>query len=251
MRTFTSWVLLGLTVCPCLVGANTVALIDPSFESTTNAFTAFAAGNTGAPGGWFADNQTLAQARRHDIIPGSFWGSMVNRDGNRAAGLAQYNIEPMSERGASLYQTVYLEAGLTYTLLAGVGTAKGSLNGGDGTSAAPSKCDAKFGLAFTEVPIPVSYPATPTPLALTTGVIPNMSGELVDYSVSFAPTVSGHYNIALQNRGYVPGTGADNMQSTVFFDNVRLTYIPEPSAAALLLLGGGASALIRRRRNRT
>src|SRR5690606_30971751 len=118
-----------LTICSFYANANQVALTDPSFESTVNFFATYADGNTGTPGGWFTDAPLTTQARRQGpLAPGSFWGSMLGQDGVRAALTAQFNIEPMSNRGATIYQAVYLEAGNTYTLTVGVGTAKGSLN---------------------------------------------------------------------------------------------------------------------------
>jgi len=79
-----------------------------------------------------------------------------------------------------------------------------------------------------------------------TGVVANQTGGFADDSVSFTPTVSAKYNVGMRNRGYIPGTGANNNESTIFFDNARLVAVPEPSAA---LLGGlGMLALLRRRR---
>jgi hypothetical protein len=230
---------------PCLATAGQITLTDPSFENASANFTALAAGNTGSPGGWFTDDTT--KAKRQPVTTGSFWGSMANRDGDRAGFAAQFNIVPEGERGASIYQTVQLDAGVTYTLTAGVGTGKG--NAGDGTGNV-NKNDVKFALAFAPAPID---PATGVPsssavlLAETTGVIPNLSGFFTDYSVSYTPTASGAYNIALQNRGWVPNTGANGITSTVFFDNVRLTFVPEPSAALMMIGVSGVGMLMRRR----
>ena len=243
-------------VYPCLANAGVVALTDPNFDevSYTIAFGSYDAVNSNSVGvGWFTDG-AQSQCRRQRVATGLFWGSLVGQSGGQAALASQFNVEPLSNAGASLLQTVYLEAGNTYTLTVGVATGKGALNGGDGTATTVSKCDAKFEIGFATAPVAPPYNplyatyrlTDATLLASTTGISPNLNGVLTDYSCSFTPAVSGNYNIALRNRGYVEDTGADNMQSTLWFDNVRLTFVPEPSAA-LLMIGLGMLLGSRRR----
>jgi hypothetical protein len=262
MKTGSLFAAIALFALPCLVSAGTVTLVDPNFDDVayTTAFGSYATSNTGSYVGWFTDG-ALSQSRRQRVGAGLFWGSLVGQSGGQAALVSQFNVEPVANAGASLLQTVALEAGKTYTLTVGIATGKGALNGGDGTATTVSKCDAKFEIGFATAPVvppqnfwyapPNDYRLTDaTLLTSTTGVIPNLSGVLVDYAVSFTPSVSGNYNIALRNRGYVDGTGANNQQSTLWFDNVRLSYVPEPSAA-LLLLGGNGLALVFARRRRS
>lgn len=217
------------------VHAGTVTLIDPSLEAAiTNYAYPTAVNEAGTVGvGWFSEWEA-AKAKAKVVVDGSanFW-QIANNEGVRAGFVTQVN----ETVGASFFQTVYLEAGNTYTLTAAATTGVRY----DGATTV-SKNDAKFAVAFAPYPLP----GIPTPvLAETTGVIPNMAGVFVDYSVDYTPASSGYYNIALQNRGYVPNTGAGNNQSSVFFDNVRLTYVPEPTAA-VLLLAGLAGAFVRR-----
>jgi hypothetical protein len=253
MKTGVFLAVLVVATCPLLANAGVVTLIDPNFDdvSYTIAFGSYATVNPSSAGaGWFTDG-AQSQCRRQRVGAGLFWGSLVGQSGGQAALASQFNVEPVENAGASLLQTVYLETGNTYTLTVGVGTGKGALNGGDGKATTVSKCDAKFEIGFATAPVappqnpwyapPNDYRLTDaTLLASTTGISPNLNGVLTDYACSFTPAVSGNYNIALRNRGYVENTGADNMQSTVWFDNVRLTYepVPEPAAALLLICGG-------------
>jgi hypothetical protein len=192
--------------------AANIALTDPSLENP------FGGTNGVVVSGWFSFGGATAALN----VSGGFWGDMGNRVGTNAA----YAVNIGENDGGSIYQTVSLDAGVTYTLTAGIGT-----------STAVNKNTGKYALVFFNS----NFSSL---LAQTTGTIEQKTGAFADVSVSFTPTTSGNYQVGMRNRGYVPGTGANNNESTIFFDNVRL--IPEPSAA---LLGGlGMLALLRRRR---
>jgi hypothetical protein len=170
--------------------AENIALSDPSLE---NGFS----GSNGTPvSGWFTFGATAGGI---NVSPGSFW-NMSNPDGTNAA----YAVNIGETDGGSIYQTVTLDAGVTYVLTAAVGM-----------SSAAAKSDGRFALVFFNS-------GFGSLLAQTTGSV-STRGSFADHSVSFTPTVSGNYQIGMRNRGYVPGTGANNNQSTIFFDNVRLT----------------------------
>jgi hypothetical protein len=175
--------------------AENIALADPSLEAP---FTGVL-GTTVS--GWNTFGATTAA---QDVAPGSFWGGgagMNNRDGTNAA----YTVNIGAIDGGSIYQTVELDAGITYVLTAGIGS-----------SASVNKNTAKYALVFFSDGFGTLH-------AEKSGVVANQTGGFADDSVSFTPTLSGKYNIGMRNRGYVPGTGANNNESTVFFDNVRLT----------------------------
>lgn len=222
MRNRTLATVLLVAISPCAAGAVEITLDNPSLETAVyNYGTPANAVNIDTNGiGWFSD-WAASQAKGAVAVTGTFW-HLDNADGPNAGFVSQLN----DTYGASLFQTVFLEADIEYTLTAAAGT---GVHATDPINKL-GKNDAKFALAFVTAPITGfdagGYPVTI--LAEMNGVIPDRTGLFVDYSVSYIPPTSGYYNIALQNRGYVPNTGANNNQSTVFFDNVRLTYSSEP-----------------------
>lgn len=182
-----------------------IALTNPSFETDFG-------GTNGTPvSGWF----TFGSAQAAIDVSGGFWGAMLNRDGDKAAYAAQIS----ENDGGSMYQTVTLDAGVTYLLKAAIGT-----------STSVRKNDGKYQFVFYSLDFA-------TALATKDGVVANQTGAFADDFLIYKPTVTGNYNIGLRNRGFVPGTGANNGESTIFFDNVRLTapdvlYPPNVSIAS-------------------
>jgi hypothetical protein len=168
-----------------------IALTDPSFEAP------FGGTNGSTVSGWFS----FGGAAGGNDVSGGFWGAMANRNGPKAA----YAVQFGENDGGSIYQTVELDAGVTYLLQAGVGT-----------STSVTKNDGKYQLVVFSADFGTAY-------VTKNGVVPNRTGAFADDYLIFKPTVSGNYNIGLRNRGYVPGTGGNNNESTIFFDNVRLT----------------------------
>jgi hypothetical protein len=194
--------------------AANIALTDPSLES------AFGGLQSTVASGWFTFGSASGGT---DVSSDGFW-NMTNTHGNAAA----YATSISDTDGGSIYQRVNLDAGVTYTMTVAIGS----------SSAAP-KTNADYSLVFYNSSFSVQQ-------AATVGVATFGTNTFTDASVSFTPSVSGDYFVGMRNRGFVPGTGANNNQSTVFFDNVRLVAVPEPSAA---LLGGlGMLCLLRRRR---
>lgn len=200
-----------------LAGAANIALTDPSFESGS------LGGTSGVTvSGWFAFGTA---ASGQNVTGSGFWSAMTPLVGNSAA----YAIQNSATNGVPIYQTVELDAGVTYRLTAAFGT----------NSAAP-KNNALYALQIWNLGFSAMQ-------AGTSGTLTAGNNVFVDDFVDFTPSVSGKYQVGVRNNGYVPGTGANNNESTVFFDNVRLTVIPEPSSAALLGLCGIAFTLRRRR----
>lgn len=198
-------------LAPSRIEAANIALTDASLEST------FGGSNGNVVSGWWTFGNAVGGVF---VNNDGFW-NMTNTVGSNAA----YATNISENDGGSIYQTVELDAGVTYSMTVGVGMSSGA-----------PKSDGKFALVFFNQ-------GFSSLLAETAGAI-STRGSFADYSVQFTPTTSGIYQVGMRNRGYVPGTGADNNQSTIFFDNVRL--VPEPSTA--LLLGGLAGGLFRRRR---
>jgi hypothetical protein len=198
--------------------AANIALTDPSLEASfTGVF-----GTTVS--GW---NTFGATSAAENVSPGSFWGGAAGMN-NRVGSNAAYAVNIGENDGGSIYQTVELDAGITYMLTVGIGS-----------STSVNKNTGKYALVFFSDGFGTLH-------AEKTGLVANQTGGFADDSVSFTPTVSAKYNVGMRNRGFVPGTGANNSESTIFFDNARLVVVPEPSAA---LLGGlGMLALLRRRR---
>lgn len=194
--------------------AANIALTDPSLEN------AFGGLQSTVTSGWFTFGSAAGGT---DVSSDGFW-NMTNTHGNAAA----YATALSDTDGGSIYQRVNLDAGVTYMMTVAIGC----------SSAAP-KTNADYSLVFYNSNFS-------TQLAATTGVAIFGTNLFTDNSVSFTPTVSGDYFVGMRNRGFVPGTGANNNQSTVFFDNVRLVAVPEPAAALLGSLG--MFCLLRRRR---
>lgn len=176
----------------CTASAENITLTDPSLENPFG-------GTQGlvASGWWTFSN--LYSVGGEAVNNDGFW-NMAGTDGNNAA----YAIQINANDGGSIYQTVELDAGITYTFTVAVGM-----------SAATPKSDGKFALVFFNN----NFSAL---LAESVGVI-STRGSFTDYSVQFTPAATGIYQVGMRNRGYVPGTGANNNQSTIFFDNARLT----------------------------
>ena len=194
--------------------AANIALTDPSLES------AFGGLQSTVVSGWFTFGSAAGGT---DVSGDGFW-NMTNTHGNAAA----YATALSDTDGGSIYQRVNLDAGVTYTMTVAIGCSSGA-----------PKTNADYSVVFYNSNFS-------TQLAATIGVATFGTNVFTDASVSFTPTVSGDYFVGMRNRGFVPGTGANNNQSTVFFDNVRLVAVPEPAAA---LLGGfGMLCLLRRRR---
>ena len=210
---------LAVLAAGCLVAASVsradlIILSDPSFESGFY-------GTMASPGsGWF----TFGNAVGGTWVNGDGFWNMTNTDGANAAYATQYGLND----GGSIYQAVTLDAGVTYKFTVGAGSSSGA-----------GKCDAKYALVFFNSNFS-------TLEAETTGVATFGTNLFTDNNVTFTPSTTGTYHVGARNRGYVPGTGADNNESTVFFDNARLAAIPEPATASLLTVFGVA-ALLRRR----
>jgi len=217
-RLFTTLLLFSGIVLSCyspVAQGELITLTDPSLEGGLT-------GTNGTPGsGWFSfGGNGTSQA----VGPGTFWGGtsgMTNADGPNAAYATSYN----ENDGGNLYQTVQLDAGVTYTLTAAIGM-----------SSSAAKSDGKFRIGFYTQ-------------GFGGGIQLNDSistrGEFTDYSVSFTPSTSANYQIGVRSTGYVPGTGADNDSATVFFDNVRL--VPEPSTQLLVIMAAAGIGLVMRR----
>jgi hypothetical protein len=183
-----------VTILGTSAPAGSVALADPSLEAP------FTGVNGATTSGWFTFGGTSAA---ENVAPGSFWGGgpgMTGLDGTRAA----YAVNIGENDGGGIYQTVELNAGVTYVLTVGIGS-----------SPSVAKNTGKYALVFFSDGFGTLH-------AEKTGVVANQTGGFANDSVTFTPTVSGKYNIGMRNRGYVPGTGANNNESTIFFDNVRL-----------------------------
>lgn len=202
-------------LCTAAPAAN-IALTDPSLELGFS-------GTNGIPvSGWF----TFGSAQGAQQINGGFWSDWTNEDGVNGA----YATSISETDGGSIYQTIELDAGVTYTLTVGVGMSTTS----SGTKDAGKWAVVFFNQSFS------------TLLAETTGTVTSFDSTFTDATVQFTPATSGIYQIGFRNRGYEDGLGSEN-GSTLFFDNARLTAVPEPSVA---LLGGlGLVALLRRRRD--
>ena len=205
----------ALLACAGVANADLITLSDPSFESGFY-------GSSGTVGsGWFTFGYA---AGGMDVSSDGFW-NMTNTHLNAAAYASQIALND----GGSIYQRVTLDAGVEYQFTVGVGCSGGA-----------AKTDAKYALVFFNSTFS-------TELATTTGVATFGTYTFTDSSVTYKPTVTADYFVGARNRGYVPGTGSDNAESTVFFDNARLSVIPEPATFGLAL-AASAAMLIRRRR---
>ncbi len=250
-----------LAASACIAQASSVTLVDPSFETT--AMTVYTsqsnliASNPNTVGlGWFSDWTTTQAKSGQNVVPSPAWGGtgtstfwkVAGGDGLKAAFAGGFTSGPGF--GASLMQTVYLDAGNKYTLKALAGT-------GDHVDPAKSlnvaKQNAYCGLAFLSSPL-VGF--LPTGYAVSTfaetardaaHVLPDREAVFHEFSLDFTPATSGYYNIALRNEGFVDGSTIYAPTSTVFFDNVRLDYTPVPEPSMTLLLLGGVGVLARRR----
>lgn len=205
----------GLLVSLAPAHAANIALADPSLEN------GFGGSQSVVVSGWF----TFGFAQGGVDVSGDGFWNMTNTDGNAAA----YATSLSDIDGGSIYQRVTLDAGQTYTMTVAIGCSSGA-----------PKTDADYALVFFNSGFSQL-------MAEKTGVAAWGTNTFTDDSVSFTPTATGDYFVGMRNRGYVPGTGADNSQSTVFFDNVRLVAVPESSPLALGLGVTLPLCLLRRR----
>lgn len=192
-------------------------LVDASLES----------GMEGAKGtvesGWFTFAPSINEARSGEILDGTlFFDAMDPLDGAKGAFLVSHD----EFDGASMYQAVALSNGVTYRLTVAVGT-----NG------EVPKSDAKFSLVFFDTEFT-------NQLSATEGVITAGGNSFSDYHVEWTPSRTDIYHVGMRNLGYVPGTSADNDESAVFFDHVRLEAIPGPSATIGMIPFAGVGLLI-------
>lgn len=208
------YVFAALAATALVANAELITLGDASLESSFS-------GSNGTPGsGWFSFGGATPAVQ----VDSGFW-TIGNNHGANAAYTVSYN----DADGGNIYQTVELDAGKTYRYT--VAAAQ---------SANVNKNDAKVQVMFFDA-------GFSTVLAANNDVVANQSGTFVDYYVDFTPSTTGNYQVGMRNRGYVPGSGADNNESTLFFDNARLEVIPEPATLGLVAIFGGATLFIRRR----
>jgi hypothetical protein len=240
MKTGASIAALVLAISACVANAGVVTLIDPSLDSVLPAANYYTwpsvIDKTNTVGiGWFSDWESPK------VKSGQGTNTTFYNMANAHNGKAAFAISVNETAGASIFQTVWLDTGNTYTLTAAVCTATRT-----DTTILKFKDDAKFALVFA--PFPIEGIQTHG-LVETAGTMRQQFGTFTDYSVSFTPATSGYYNIGLQNRGYLPGTGDGSNASTIFFDNARLSYIPVPEPTTALLLIAGGMLISRRRRH--
>ena len=206
--------MLAVLACAGIANAELINLSDASLEASFS-------GSFGTPeSGW----NTFGSAQSAVQVDSGFWAIGNNHGAN-----AVYAVNIGDADGGSIYQTVELDAGVTYRFTAAIAQAA-SVNKNDGRSALVVFTD---GFGSLE--------------AQTTGVVANQSGTFVDDYVEYTPTATGLYNVGMRNRGVVVGSGANNGESTIFFDNARLEVIPEPATMGLVAVFGGAVLFIRRR----
>ena len=195
--------------------AAAIALGNASFETGL-------AGTNGTPeSGWFS----FGTAAGGVDVSGGFWTDFTGRDGSNAG----YAVQNSETDGVPVYQTVTFDAGVTYRFTVGLGTSSGA-----------PKNDAKWALQIWDAGFSAMQVGT-------SGTRVANGNAFTDEFVDFTPTVTANYQVGVRNNGYVSSTGADNNQSTIFFDNARLVEVPEPSSTALLGLGGLALILRRRK----
>ncbi len=207
----------ALLACAGVANADMITLSDPSFESGFG-------GSMANPGsGWF----TFGNAAGGESVNGDGYWNMTNTDGTDAS----YATQIAENDGGSIYQAVTLDAGVEYQFTVGAGMSAAS---------AAYKNHAKIAVV-------IYNSSFDTLLAETTGTLTAFDGVFSDYSVSFTPSTTGTYHVGARNRGYVAGTGGNSGESTAFFDNARLSVIPEPATFGLAL-AASAAMLVRRRR---
>lgn len=175
-----------------LAHAEVINLTNASFETTIG-------GSNGTNvSGWFTfhPGNTLSGVQ----VDGGFW-NMIGFDGPNAAYATNIGVSD----GGTYYQTVELDAGVTYKLTSGVGI-----------SSAAAKDDGHFRVMFYNL-------GFSSLLANTDGTITTRGG-FADYSAYYTPTATTQYQVGVRSIGYdPPSTGADG--TTIFFDNVRLEAV--------------------------
>ena len=214
MKKTLKYALVALTATTLVASAENISLVDPSFEGTTFPGTI---GVTNS--GWF----NFGNAQIKDITDGSYWGrtgGIANADGPRAA----FAAHASETSGASIFQSVELDAGVTYRLKVGVSQPGTFL-----------KDDGIYELAFFNAD-------NSTRMAGRTGIAPLQGQEFIDDFIDFTPTNSAIYNIGVLNRGYVPESST-NEGSTIFFDNTRLTVLTDPVPVILSFAADPSSVI--------
>lgn len=190
-----NWIAVAATVFAVgqLANAEVINLTNASFE------TAIGGTNGVNVSGWFTFHPGNTLSGVH-VNGDGFW-NMANTDGPNAA----YATNIGTSDGGAFYQTVELDAGVTYKLTAGVGMSTGA-----------PKDDGFFKVMFYNL-------GFSSLLSTTDGTITTRGG-FTDYAAYYTPTATTQYQVGVRNIGYdPPSTGADG--TTVFFDNVRLEAV--------------------------
>lgn len=220
MRKTLKYAFAALAATALVASAEMIALADASLEGALT-------GTQGTPGGgWFS----FGGATTGIDVGAGFWAIGNAHDGVAGAPTnAAYTVSYNDADGGNIYQTVELDANTAYRFTVAAAQCSNV-----------NKNDAKIQVMFFDA-------GFGNVLAANNDIVANQSGTFVDYAVDFTPTTSGNYNVGMRNRGYVTGTGANNNESTLFFDNARLEVIPEPATLGLMAVFGGCVLFVRRK----
>ncbi len=200
------------------VSAEQINLANSSFETGIG-------GTQGvAESGWFT---FLSGSIASGVDITGFW-NMSNADGPNAA---YATASAANSPGGMFYQTVELDAGVTYEFTAAVGM-----------SASAAKNDGNFSLLIYDN-------GFGNLLTSGSGTI-TTRGSFTDYTITYSATTTALYHVGVRTTGFVENSGGNTNQTTIFYDNVRLVAVPEPASFTLIAGALAGATLLTRRRIR-
>jgi hypothetical protein len=217
----------ALTIAAAAAHGASVPVANSSFENPPNAPAGgeFSFGNQSQSSDAFVPGWGIITAQPVGIFtPG---GGLTNVTGTQAAFI-------QGSAGNELYQDVgALQPNTTYLLTVAMA---GNLNGSLSQATGSIQLANQVGLDGPTT--------TLSPIVFTSAT---QGPALTDYSTSFStgPVVANDLAIVL---GFAPVGGANPQ---IYYDNVRLTTVPEPSAWVSLVLGAAAIVATTRRRRKS